>query len=548
MIDPAVHPATAPAQPGDALAQHEALVNGLMRPAAYPEPVALVERIDTHISTVLLAGECAYKLKKPVNLGFADFSTIERRRQCCIDEVRLNRRTAPRIYLDVVAIAGPRDAPRIGASAASAAPIDYAVRMRRFDQQRILSQLAQRGQLDAALVDRLAAAIARFHDQAERAPGGAAPEQVAHWAEENFTFMRERVQSAIDRARLDALAVWTGAEMRAQSARMAARSAGGYARDCHGDLHLGNIVALDGEPVLFDAIEFNADLRCIDVMNDVAFTFMDLLDHGLPALAWRLIGAYVEHTGDHDGLALLRFYAVYRALVRAKIALIRQQQPHVAPHLRLHEYRSFGQYLALAERLCVPGARQLVVMNGLSGSGKSTVAQRLAEALGGIRVRSDVERKRLHGLAPAARSDGSIYGESATQATYARLAVAARTVIDAGLPAIVDAAFLKRDERRRFRDLAAAIGAQHVLLVCEAPADVLRSRVAARAARGSDASEAGVEVLQRQFDWREPLTDDERGDASLVDTSGTDWVQRIDALAGELLCTAGSSEGRRELR
>jgi len=522
----------------DALAQHEELIAGLLRPAAYPKPVAHVERIDTHISTVLLAGDHAYKLKKPVAFDFVDFSTAERRRLCCVEEVRLNRRTAPQIYVDVVAITGPRTAPRI---AADGEPFEHAVHMRRFDEERILARLARRGQLTAAHIDRLAAVIAGFHHEAERAIGGAAPAEVARWAEENFAFMRDRVRSAADRARLDALASWSGAELRAQSARMAARSADGFVRDCHGDLHLGNIVALNDEPVPFDAIEFNAGLRRIDVMNDIAFTFMDLLDHDLPALAWRLIGAYVEHTGDYDGLALLRFYAVYRALVRAKIALIRQQQPRVAPHLRLHEHRSFEQYLALAERLCVPGARRLVVMSGLSGSGKSTVAQRLAEALGGIRVRSDVERKRLFGLAPGARSDGSIYGESATRATYARLADVARAVIGAGLPAIVDAAFLKQAERSSFRALAAELGARHTLVLCEAPPDVLRARVAARAAQRSDPSEADVDVLQRQFDWREPLADDKCSDARHIDTSAAAWGQQVDALADELRSIAGSA-------
>lgn len=512
----------------DALALHEALVEGLLRPDAYAEPVAHVERIDTHISTVLLAGDHAYKLKKPVAFDFVDFSTLERRRQCCLDEVRLNQRTAPQIYVDVVPIAGPRAAPRIGAASE---PVEYAVRMRRFAEELLLDRLARSGRLTAAHIDRLAAAIARFHRDAEPVPGAGAPAQVGRWAEDNFRFMRDRVQSAADRARLDALASWSSTELRAQSARIAARSGAGFVRDCHGDLHLANIVALDGEPVLFDAIEFNPGLRHIDVVNDVAFTFMDLLDHDLPAFAWRLVGAYVEHTGDVDGLALLRFYAVYRALVRAKIALIRQQQPRVARHLRLHQHRSFEHYLALAERLCAPGPRVLVVMSGLSGSGKSTIAQWLAEALGGIRLRSDVERKRLFGLAPDARSDGSIYGAAATRATYERLAGLARMVIAAGLPVVVDAAFLKRDERATFRALAAELGARHRLLVCEAPPDVLRARVAARAAQGSDPSEAGLEVLRRQFGWRQPLADDELGDACCVDTSAADWMEQVDALA-----------------
>lgn len=509
-----------------ALDLHEALIAGLMQPAAYPHAVAQVERIDTHISTVLLAGDYAYKLKKPVAFDFVDFSTVERRRQSCVDEVRLNQRTAPRIYVDVVPIAGPRSAPRIGGSGTV---VEYAVRMRRFDSAQTLDRLARDGAISAAHIDRLAATIARFHADANRAVGSAGPDSVRQRVDDNFAFMRERVQSAADRARLDALAAWSAAGLRAHSARIAARSAQGFVREGHGDLHLGNIVMLDGEPVPFDALEFNAGLRRIDVINDIAFTFMDLLDHGLPGPAWRLVGAYVEHTGDYEGLALLHFYAGYRALVRAKIALIREQQSHVARHLRLHEHRSFASYLALAEQLAAPRARRLVVMCGLSGSGKSTVAQHLAETMPAIRVRSDVERKRLHGLAATARSDGRIYGEAATRATYARLADIARSLLEADLAAIIDAAFLQRDERRAFRALAEELGARFTLLVCEAPVEVLRARVAARAAQGGDPSEADVDVLQRQLAWWQPLAADELADVVRCDTSSGAWAQ---ALAG----------------
>jgi hypothetical protein len=518
-----------------ALQLHEQLIAGLLRPDAYPEPVDRVEHLDTHISTVLLAGAHAYKIKKPVNLGFLDFSSLEQRRHYCAEEVRLNRRTAPQIYLDVVAIVGPRTAPRIASGTGE--PIEYALRMRRFDQHLILDRLAQHGQLTAAHIDRLAAAVARFHRQADRAAAGfGTPMVVAHWAEENFRSMRDHVQSAADRARLDALAQWSAVEHRAQSPRIVARIDDGYVRECHGDLHLGNIVLLEGEPVPFDAIEFNAELRLIDVVSDIAFTFMDLLDHGLPHLAWRFVGAYLEHTGDYDGLALLRFYSVYRALVRAKVALIRLQQPQVPHQVRLREHTSFEHYLALAERLRRSGAPLLIVMTGLSGAGKSTVAQSLAERVGGIRIRSDVERKRLYGLAPESKSDGSIYTADATARTYVRLAEAARAVAAAGVPAIVDAAFLKREERLQFRALAGELGVHHVLVSCEAPPDVLRARVAARAALGADPSEAGVEVLERQLGWREPLGAQEQADATVIDTSTDAWQQEgCDALAARLL-------------
>lgn len=276
---------------------------------------------------------------------------------------------------------------------------------------------------------------------------------------------------------------------------------------------------LGGSPVVFDAIEFNRELRCIDVISDMAFAFMDLVDHGLPRLAWRFVSVYLERTGDYAGLPLLRFYAVYRALVRAKVALIRLRQPQLAHHVRLREHMSFEHCLALAERLRGQGGALLATMSGLSGSGKSTVALCLAERVGGVRIRSDVERKRLFGLASSRSSGGSIYTADANEKTYARLGQCAKFGLAARVPVIVDAASLRRDERLRFRDVARELGAHFALVVCSAPADVLRARVAARAAAGTDPSEADLDVLERQLDWYEAPGADEEAWAHHVDTA-----------------------------
>ncbi|HQR75622.1 MAG TPA: AAA family ATPase [Burkholderiaceae bacterium] len=504
------------------LQRHEALVRGLQNPLAYPEPVDRVERIDTHISTVLLAGEHAYKIKKPLNLGFLDFSTLMQRRQACADEVRLNRRTAPAIYLEVAVITGSIDAPRIETASAQtgdAEVIEYAVRMRRFDPNQTLDQLALRGQLGVDVVAELAAAVADLHQHATVVPEFGSPDRIEHWALDNFRAMRDHVQSADDRARLDALEAWTRSEARAQAALMAERVHTGCVRECHGDLHLGNVALIDGAPVVFDAIEFNRELRCIDVISDMAFAFMDLADHGLPRLAWRLASAYLERTGDYAGLPLLRYYAVYRALVRAKVALVRLRQPQLPHPVRLREHMSFEHYLALAERLRGEGAALLAATTGLSGSGKSTVALALAERVGGVRIRSDVERKRLFGLAPSRASDGSIYTVEANEKTYVRLVECARNGLVARVPVIIDAACLRRAERLRFRDLARELAAHFALIVCSAPTEILRARVAARAASGTDASEADLVVLERQLGWYEAPADDEQAWAHHVDTS-----------------------------
>ncbi|MGB2818431.1 MAG: AAA family ATPase, partial [Burkholderiaceae bacterium] len=330
--------------------------------------------------------------------------------------------------------------------------------------------------------------------------------------------IRDRVQAASDRARIDALAAWSASQWRAHAAQMDARAAAGSVRECHGDLHLANIALLDGAPIPFDGIEFSDELRFIDVICDVAFTFMDLIDHGVPDLAWRFVGRYLEVTGDYAGLSVLTYYAVYRALVRAEVALIRLRQPELKRQVRLREHTSFEHYLALAERLCRPGARSLVVMTGLSGSGKSTVALELAQRLGGIRVRSDLERKRLFGFAPHDRTEPAVYSAEATARTYERMAEVARAALVAGIPTVVDGAFLRRVERDRFRALARELDARFTLVACEAPPDILRARVAARHSAGSDASEADLDVLERQIGWQEALSPDERGACVHIDT------------------------------
>ena len=489
-----------------AMARHAALVAALRSQlrAATGRPVTLIQ---THISSVLLAGEHAYKLKKPVAFGFVDFSTLAARRRCCEEELRLNRRTAPQIYLDVVRITGSDEAPRIGGRGPA---IEYAVRMRRFATRNLADRRARAGRLNAAHIDRLAAEVAAFHAAAAPAPAGAdygSPDKVLRWARENFALCLLRLDDEPRRARLQKLAQWTEDEFRARAGWFAARQAGGYIRECHGDLHLANIVLLDEVPVPFDGIEFNPELRFIDVASDIAFTFMDLVEHGLSRLAWRFVDRVLAASGDYGLLAGLRFYAVYRALVRAKVSLIRAHQPDAHPAERRKAAAAFARDLALAERLAVAGAPLLLAVGGLSGSGKTTVAGLLLEHLGAVRVRSDVERKRLAGLAAGARRAAAfgagLYAPEMTLRTYARLHEVAATVLDAGYPVIVDAAMLRRTEREALRELAARLGMRFQAIWCEAPPATLRSRIARRQAKGADASDATLAVLEKQLSFTE---------------------------------------------
>lgn len=443
------------------------------------------ERIDTHLSTLLLAGDRVFKFKKPVTLPFADYSTPALRRRYCEEELRLNRRTAPELYRGVVEIAG-----------------EPALEMARFDGAGLFDALARRGALTAQHVEALADAIAAFQATLPGTPppGFDAAEVAARWAADN---LRELQAQAGHQADLPDLVSWDHERAATLAPLLRARQAAGAVVEGHGDLHLGNIVWHQGRPRLFDAIEFDPELRWSDRLADPAFTFMDLLDHGLPALAWRFFSRWLDAGGDHDALPLLRWSAGYRALVRAKVAGLQGR-----PDLR-------AERIALARRIAFAPPPQLVLTTGLSGSGKSRVALALAEAWGGVRVRSDTERLRMFSD-PATR-----YAPEATARTYTRLAEIARAALAGGVTVIVDAAFLRRAEREAMRALAAAAGVRCRLVECHAPPATLAARIEARRAAGGDPSEATLEVLALQQRVAEPLAPEEG--AERVDTEG-DWA------------------------
>jgi uncharacterized protein len=495
-------------------------------PQAFPHPVADVPCIETHISWVLLAGEHAYKFKKPLKLDFLDYSTLALRRAGCEEELRINRRTAPDLYLGVVAVTGSPDAPRIGGTGPV---LDWAVHMRRFDQAALFSHRIEQQQLLPRHVDALAAHVAAFHEGADVAPPDGAfgqPDTVLATARQNLSTLSGWVDAGGLRAALDAVTRWTVEEGERLRPVFAQRLAQGRVRECHGDLHLGNLVLIAGAPQLFDAIEFNPALRWIDVMADVAFLAMDLQARGRADLAWRFLNGWLELTGDYAGLRVLAFYLAYRAMVRAKVAAIRLGQTAGAD--REAARHEMARYLNLAAQFTMPRERWLWLASGVSGSGKSSQSQALIEARGVVRLRADVERKRLFGLPPEASSagvaDGGIYTAKATRRTYDRLAVLARAVLDAGLPVLVDATFLRRAQRDAFRALARERGVPGLILAFDAPEAVLRERVRQRAWSGKDVSEAGLAVLDAQLASREPLDAAEWAQAVAVDTTApVDW-------------------------
>ena len=486
------------------------LIQNLLEAHRYAHPVPRVELVQTHISWVLLAGEFAYKIKKPLRLPFLDFSTLAQRKAACLDELQLNRRFAPDLYLDVVAIYNTAQQPRFDGPGEV---IEYAVKMRRFDEAGRLDRVCARGDLRPAHLSDLAGRLAAFHATAARATPASrfgSASAILAAALENFDELMPAALAPDLSARLLALRSWTQTQHQGLAALMQARKTAGWVRECHGDLHLANLVLIKDQVQMFDCLEFNEDLRWIDVASDIAFTYVDLLAQQHSGLANWFVNEALSHSGDYEAAALLRFYAVYRALVRAKVAAIRL---HQAPG----NASDVLAYVTLAERLAVPSPARLVITHGLSGCGKTSLTNEWLQndpQASTLRLRSDVERKRLAGLGSTASSGsplgGGIYSAAAQQQTYARLHTLAGLLLRAGWSVIVDATFLRRSERDAFRALAKELGLAFEILAPQASAAQLRQRIQARSALGRDASEATLDVLEQQMQTLEPLGADEQ--------------------------------------
>jgi len=506
------------------------VLRGLLHVECYPHEVDRVEWIETHISTVLLAGRYAYKIKKPVDLGFLDFTTLELRRHYCLEELRLNRRLAPRLYLEVVAIVGSAGKPQIAPHDAPGA-IEYAVKMRRFEQSALLDHMLASGELTPQHLDGLAEVVADFHAQlavpekSASSNGFGTPASIAQPMQQNFSQIRPLLETADEIAELDRLEQWSIRAHTALAALMEERRSAGFVRECHGDLHLGNIIWHDDEIQVFDCIEFNPSLRWIDVASEIAFTVMDLVARGRSGWGARFLNAYLEITGDYAALRLLRYYLVYRAMVRAKVARIRATQAGEA--VRQAELADYADHIRLAGSFTTQQQLALIITRGVSGSGKTTASQSLLEHLGALRLRSDVVRKRLHGLTAKSRSNAvlsaGLYAETASQATYAELRCLAAKVLESGFPVIVDATFLLHSQRMAFEVLAAELKIPFLILDCRAAADEVRRRVVRRQAAGDDASEANLAVL----DWQ--LTNDQALDVHEMEYAIAIDTQRLGA-------------------
>jgi aminoglycoside phosphotransferase family enzyme/predicted kinase len=513
-------------EPNSATAVSAALVNHLARPDAFPHPVDQLEILETHISWIVLTGTYAYKIKKPLDLGFLDFSTLELRKHFCAEELRLNQRYAPQIYVDVVPIGGSIEQPQVGLEPA----LDWAVRMHQFPEAARLDHQAATKLISVADMQTLAESIASMHDQAAVAPpdgpfGTAAA--VCKPTLDNFQSLKRNCPGAALQQQLARLEAWNLREVERLSSIFPTRLTQGRIRECHGDLHLANLVRIDQEIVAFDCLEFNPALRWIDVMSEVSFLVMDALVHDRSDLAYAFLNRYLERTGDYAGIELLPFYLVYRCLVRAKVAAVRLRQSPKTTDLK-----PITRYVNLASSLTQPsGKPTLIITHGLSGSGKTWLTEQLMVALPAIRLRSDLERKRLHGLLSLQSSNselaGGIYDNSASAATYDHLANAAKTCLSAGFSTIVDAAFLQLGQRSVFSALAAGLRIPFTIVDCQASEETLRLRITARSAEARDASEADLAVLDHQLATARPLVDRERQHAVRVDSEHEINIQAL---------------------
>ena len=491
-----------------------ALIQQMCQPGFYPHPVVEpIQLVQTHVSYVLLTGDYAYKVKKPVNFGFLDYSTLEKRHHFCQEELRLNQRGAGPLYLEVVAISAVGDSYGLEASA----PVEYAVKMVQFPQDTLLSALYDRGELTEALITDLATAVADFHMGAETSDyisTFGTVEQIRLAFDENYTQTEGYIGGPQTQAQFDETKAYTDAFFASQGSLFEQRVAQNWIRACHGDLHLNNLCRWQDQLYLFDCIEFNEPFRYVDVMYDVGFVVMDLLSKDCAALATVFLNHYVERTGDWAGLPLLPLYISRQAYVRAKVTSFLLNDPSVDEATKRSAEQTAAGYYRLAWSVCQPQRGGVYLMAGLSGSGKSTTARQLASQINALHLRSDAVRKHLAGVPLDQRGDDSLYTPAMTEQTYDRLLTLGLALAQAGYSVILDAKYDRQALRQHALEQIQAAGLPLTILHCTAPPAVLEARIRDRS---GDIADATVAVLQRQH--MEPFTPTEQAWVRAIDTT-----------------------------
>jgi len=494
-------------------------IRELLVASCYPHAVTHLRLKETHLSWIVLTGHYAYKIKKPVSYDFIDASTLERRRFLCDEELRLNRRFAPELYLDVVPIT--RDSGRLMVGGTGKA-LEYAVRMREFAES---EELASRLDRDAVAVEEIQAIAARLADAHRRAAVADAASRfgtldaVRQPMLDNFSPLRTHLGDVRRLQLVERLEDWTRGSLARLRSLIEARRLAGMVRECHGDLHSRNIVLWSRQWMPFDCLEFDPALRWIDVISDVAFLYMDLVSRSRAALGYHFVSGYLECTGDYEGLKLVPLYSAYRALVRAKVDALGAE---TADAQALEGLRSRLEHrLDTAAGFVDAAPPALIIMHGVTASGKSWLSDRLIGAIPAVRVRSDLERKRLAGVAALAKRAVGVgegdYSTEKTRAVYERLLDCAAAALDGNCSIIVDATFLDRLQRDAFRSLAKRMGRRFLIVSCIADPAILAGRLDARARGGFDPSEATRAVLKRQLQDAQPLGAEEGIQSIVID-------------------------------
>ncbi|KGF71719.1 hypothetical protein DO97_15970 [Neosynechococcus sphagnicola sy1] len=491
------------------------LIQQMLQPGFYPhlvtEPIQLLQ---THVSYVLLTGDYAYKLKKPVNFGFLNFSTLEQRQHFCTEELRLNQRGAGNLYLAVLPIT------QAGSQFQLEGPgetVEYTLKMRQFPQEGLFLHRFEQGLLTTVEMEELGRVVAAFHAQSQTSAyidSFGEISQIRAAIDENYQQTEKYVGGPQTQAQYQATRHFTDEFFAGRQAFFASRIQNHWIRECHGDLHLRNICVWNHQILLFDCIEFNEPFRFVDVMYDVAFTVMDLEARHRPDLGNAFLNTYIEQTGDWEGLQALPLYLSRQAYVRAKVTSFLLDDPTIPAAMKQEAEQTAAHYYRLAWEYTQPRTGQLIIMAGLSGSGKSTTARHLARQIGGIHIRSDAVRKHLGGITPQERGGSELYTPEMTQKTYDRLLELGILLATQGFSVILDAKY----DRQGLRSAAIAEAQAHKLplklFYCTAPLNVLEERLHQRT---GDIADATVEVLAQQY--FEPLTEVETPWSQTIDTT-----------------------------
>jgi aminoglycoside phosphotransferase family enzyme/predicted kinase len=513
-------------------------LTGLLQPQAYPHPVDTVTLVETHVSWILLTGAIAYKIKRPVVFPFVDLRSPGRRGFFCAEEVRLNRRFAPELYLDVCPVVLRHGQAHIGGAGEA---VEHAVKMSQFRREAQLDNLLAHSRIAPVELEAFGRDLARIHAElpaAEPPAPWGTPQGVRTGMTNNFEECVEA--SAVFDTSCDVRVLRPQLERRLDEASpwIADRREDERVRECHGDLHAANVVRLESRLVAFDCMEFEPAFRWIDVADEIAFLLADLDAQHYPLHEQAFLSGYLAGSGDYQACRLLPLYKAHRALVRTKVTALSRSTSQRSDAEDAGAYKQRA-YLECAARVLARRRPILVLMSGLSGSGKTWLAEKLAPLLGAVHLRSDIERKRLAGIAEHARSGSAVgtgmYSRAFTRRVYEHLEAAAEDVLAGGYVAIVDATFARRSDRGAFRRLARRLGATGCLIHCRAAHEVLVRRIIERHLQGEDASEADVAVLDWQKEHWEPVGADEQWAVIPADTGRVDLeelTQQIRALQG----------------